>query len=207
LAIYVYQRPLCGKGSFLRLKLYCMHMDLPGIMLWLRVTARISAVLLACSLAAPGLRRLWPSALTEWMATSRHRFTLLFALSHSFHLAGIVMLAMLEPSRFSARLVSKPALAGLTGGALVYVLIYYLAWMALQRRKNPELPDTKMQTFGFYLGWVIFTVAFTTGIRRNAWVYSPLAATMWFALVIRISARMTRPASAQSAAESNRIIV
>jgi sulfoxide reductase heme-binding subunit YedZ len=173
-------------------------MDLPGVLLWLRVTARISAVLLACSFAAPGLRRLWPSALTEWMAANRHHFTLLFVLSHSFHLGGIVMLAVLEPLRFSPQLLSGPALTGLTGGGLVYVLIYYLAWMELRRRKNPELPETKMQTFGFYLTWAIFTVAFTTGTWRNAWIYSPLAATMWVAFVVRIAA-MLRDSRQQSA--------
>ena len=58
---------------------------------------------------------------------------------------------------------------------------------------------TKWQTFGFYLLWAIFTLAFTTGVWRNAWIYVPLAGMMWLALALRISARMTRAARVQMA--------
>ncbi len=162
-----------------------MHLDFPGVMLWLRVTARISAILLACAFAAPALGRLWPSPLTQWFAANRHRFTLLFALSHTLHLAGIVALATLIPAQF----VSKKGLLVQIPGAAAYILIYYLAWMAFTRRKNPELRDTKMQTFGFYVIWGIFTLAFTTGIWKNALIYTPLAVMMWAALAARISAK------------------
>jgi hypothetical protein len=172
-----------------------MHLSLPGVMLWLRVTARISAVLVVCAFAAPALARLWPSALSQWMASNRHRFTLLFALSHTLHLAGIVMLAALIPAQF----VTKRGLLVQIPGASVYVLIYFLAYMAFTRRKNPELANTKMQTFGLYLLWGIFTLAFTTGVWRNAWIYVPLAAMMWLALAVRISARMSRTLGVQMA--------
>lgn len=165
-------------------------------MLWLRVTARISAVLLACAFAASGFRRLWSSTLTEWMATNRHRFTLLFALSHTFHLAGIIMLATLIPAQF----LSKKGLSVLIPGAMAYGLIYYLAWMAFTCRQNPELPDTKMQTFSLYLLWAVFTLAFTVGIWKNALIYVPLALVMWSALAVRISAKLARATSSRSSA-------
>jgi hypothetical protein len=151
-------------------------------MLWLRVTARISGILLAGSFASLGLRRLWPSALTRWMAANRHRLTLLFAVSHTLHLAGVVTLAALTPSQ----VLSTKALPGTILGAVGYALIYYVAWMAFTRRKHPELPDTKMQTFGLYVIWAVFTLAFTAFLWRNALIYAPLALVMWSAFAVRL---------------------
>jgi hypothetical protein len=42
-------------------------------------------------------------AVTAWLAARRHRFTLLFALSHVFHLAGVIAMS----SRAAAR--AEPA--------------------------------------------------------------------------------------------------
>jgi hypothetical protein len=173
-----------------------MHVTLAGVMLWLRVTARISGFLVACAFAAPALLRLRPSGLTQWMAGNRHRFTVFFALSHTLHLAGIVMLATLIPAQF----LTRKGLMVQIPGAIVYLLIYFLAWRAFTRRKNPELPDTKIETFGLYVLWGIFTLALTTGLWKNALVYAPLAAMMWAALVIRISARWAAPLRRQSPA-------
>jgi methionine sulfoxide reductase heme-binding subunit len=164
-----------------------MHLELSSVMLWLRVTARISAIFLAGAFAAPALRLLWPSPLTTWMAASRHRFTLLFALSHTFHLAGVLTLASLMPAQF----FSKKVLLVQIPGGVGYVLIYYLAWMAFARRKNPELRDTKMQTFSLYIAWAVFALAFTAGMRRDALIYAPLAAMMLLALGVRIFARFS----------------
>jgi len=171
------------------------------LMLYLRVTARISAMLLAAAFAAPGLGRLWPASFTAGMAASRHRLILLFALSHTLHLGGIVTLAALAPAHF----LSKAALTGLIGGSLGYVLIYYLAWRAfVQQRnigsRNSELRDSTLQTVTFYILWAIFTLVFTAGIWRNALIYAPLAAVMWLALVVRICAKLAPAASSQSSA-------
>jgi len=173
-----------------------MNFDVPSVMLWLRVTARISAVFLAGAFTSPALWLLWPSAFTQWMAATRHRFTLFFALSHTFHLAGVAALASLMPVQF----FSKKGLLVQIPGGLGYVLIYYLAWMAFQRRRDPELRDTKMQTTGLYILWVVFTLAFTAGMWRNALIYAPLATMMLLALAVRIFARFTAAARQSSAA-------
>jgi len=164
------------------------------LMLYLRVTARISAMLLAAAFAAPGLGRLWPASFTAGMAASRHRLILLFALSHTLHLGGIVTLAALAPAHF----LSKAALTGLIGGGLGYVLIYYLAWRALVQQRNIGSRDSTLQTVIFYILWAIFTLVFTAGIWRNALIYAPLAAVMWLALVVRICAKLAPAASSQS---------
>ncbi len=164
------------------------------LMLYLRVTARISAMLLAAAFAAPGLGRLWPASFTAGMAACRHRLILLFALSHTLHLGGIVTLAALAPAHF----LSKAALTGLIGGGLGYVLIYYLAWRALVQQRNIGSRDSTLQTVIFYILWAIFTLVFTAGIWRNALIYAPLAAVMWLALVVRICAKLAPAASSQS---------
>ncbi len=164
------------------------------LMLYLRVTARISAMLLAAAFAAPGLGRLWPASFTAGMAASRHRLILLFALSHTLHLGGIVTLAALAPAHF----LSKAALTGLIGGGLGYVLIYYLAWRAFVQQRNIGSRDSTLQTVIFYILWAIFTLVFTAGIWRNALIYAPLAAVMWLALVVRICAKLAPAASSQS---------
>lgn len=163
-----------------------MYLDPTGVMLLLRVTARISGVLLAGSFASLALSRLWPSTLTQWMAANRHRVTLLFVLSHTVHLAGVVTLAALMPERY----ISKQGLAVFIPGGLAYALIYYLAWMAFRRRRSPDLPDTKMQTFGMYAIWGIFTLSFTSRLRTSVWIYLPLASVMWVALAARVWAKL-----------------
>ncbi|HEV3038077.1 MAG TPA: hypothetical protein VHA33_09895 [Candidatus Angelobacter sp.] len=165
--------------------LIAFYLNPSEVMLWLRITARMSGVLLAASFAAQGLRQLWPTAPTLYIEAGRHRFTLFFALSHTLHLAAIVMLATLLPNQVFA----KKNIPGLVLGAMGYVLIYCLAWMAFTAQKKPYLPDGKIQTVGLYILWTVFTLAFTSGIWRNGWVYVPLASVMWLALVVRIWAR------------------
>jgi len=174
--------------QFIALYLSPMHLDPSVVMLSLRVTARMSAVLLACSFASQGLRRLWRSAFTLSMEENRHRLTLLFALSHTLHLAAIVALATLQPDQVFMR----KNVPGLILGAMGYALIYYLAWGAFVARKTPDLPDSKIQTFGIYILWAVFTVAFTIGARRNALIYTPMALIMWFAFAVRMWARLSR---------------
>jgi len=170
-----------------------MHLDSAGVMLLLRVTARISGVLLAGAFASLALRRLWPSPLTQWMAANRHRFALLFVLSHTIHLGGVVMLAALMPERYR----SKQGLAVLIPGGLAYALIYYLAWMAFIRRKNPDLPDTEMQTFAIYIIWAIFTLSFTRRSSQDMLIYAPLALVMWGAFAARVWAKLALKTSRQ----------
>jgi len=162
-----------------------MQLNLPDVMLFLRVTARISAVFLASSFASSALRQLWPSPLTTGMAARRHSFTMLFALSHTFHLVGIAALVSLVPERFS----SMSALPTFVFGGLGYALIYYSAVMAFARRKTPELRDSNLQTAVLYILWTVFTLAFVLGMRNHAWIYAPLVLMMLFALVARVRAR------------------
>ena len=165
-----------------------MQFNLLDVMLFLRVTARISAIFLASAFAASALRQLWPSRVTAWMAANRHRFTLLFALSHTFHLAGVVALISLVPERFS----TMSALPTFIFGGLGYALIYYAALMAFSRRKNPELRDSKMQTAVLYILWAVFTLAFALGMRSHMWIYAPLVTVMLLAWIARLSARRVR---------------
>ena len=162
-----------------------MPFNLPEVMLFLRVTARISAMFLASAFAASALRQLWPSPMTLWMAANRHRFTLLFALSHTFHLAGVAALISLVPERFS----TMSALPTFIFGGLGYALIYYAALAALSRRKNPELRDSKMKTAILYILWTVFTLAFVLGIRNSVWIYAPLVTMMLLAWIARLCAR------------------
>src|SRR5215472_9005928 len=162
-----------------------MQFNLTDVMLFLRVTARISALFLASAFAASALRQLWPSPVTSWMAARRHRFTLLFALSHTFHLAGVAALISLVPQRFS----TMAALPIFIFGGLGYALIYYAAVAAFSRRKNPELRDSKMQTAILYILWTVFAVAFVLGIRNSVWIYSPLVTMMLLAWIARLYAR------------------
>lgn len=73
-----------------------------------------------------------------------------------------------------------------------YALIYYLAWRAFLARNTPDLPDSKVQTFGIYILWAVFTVAFSIGAWRNALIYTPMALIMWFAFAVRMWARLSR---------------
>src|SRR6058998_2879063 len=102
------------------------------ILFALRVTARTSLLFFLAAFLARPLGRLQPGAFTAWLERSQFRSTLAFAVSHTVHLAAIIMLAA---SRGWERFLGEVGAVGLIGGSATYLFIYALATAAVLRHR------------------------------------------------------------------------
>jgi methionine sulfoxide reductase heme-binding subunit len=168
-------------------------MSTEAILLSLRISARISCLLFLAAFAGSGLRRLWPSNWTAWVDKSRPMFLLLFAGSHSVHLALIFALARAMSDQFSKRF---PLYVLIAGGAL-FALIYGLAvaayfdWRSRGMMRIPVLHSPVFQGIAMYLLWLVFALAFVTGTFRHPETYVFFGLAVVSALVLRIIGRVS----------------
>ncbi|MFY9562458.1 MAG: hypothetical protein WAQ52_19670 [Terriglobales bacterium] len=175
------------------------------IRLLLRVTARISCLLFLGAFAGPGLRNLWPPKWTEWIEQSRPQFLLAFAGSHTIHLALVLTLAWAIPEEFRRQFPRY----GLIGGAIVYVLIYVLAWAAfadLRSRRATRVPVrhlTALQATAMYLIWVVFALAFVGGTFRDLRTYAAFGVAVVAAFIVRLAGRRSTTQVHPTAAAAN----
>ena len=161
----------------------------------LDVTARISFVFFFCAFTGPALARLRRTSISNWLAQKYDLFLLLLALSHSVHLAGIVML---EQAMGWPAFVNQVKVATLIGGGLVYVGIYVMAWQALKRTISsappPERPS-RFESVALYAAWAVFAAAFVPRIVKVWPVYTLLGASAVLALVVRVAGMRRGPAT------------
>jgi hypothetical protein len=76
------------------------RLEVDGIRMAIRATARTSFVLFALAFSASALFALWPGAWTGWQRRNRRYLGLSFAVSHTVHAAVIVAFARLDPVQF-----------------------------------------------------------------------------------------------------------
>jgi methionine sulfoxide reductase heme-binding subunit len=85
----------------------------------IRLTARTSLALFLLAFSASSLARLFPGAASGWLMANRRSIGLSFALSHSIHLAAILVLARTDYETFQ-RLTN---VVTYISGGLAYILI------------------------------------------------------------------------------------
>ena len=174
-------------------------MERDSILLLLRVTARVSFVFFLCAFVAPALARLWPGSFARWLDAKRRAWVLLFAASHTVHLAFIICLV----NNLGARqFVRNLHLHGIIVGGGAFVLIYLLAVAALFPNGVKPLQSPRFQAFAYYLFWLIFAIAFGGSVMK-AWFYVVLALAAVAVLVVRlVAAQRAKKAAAVAAAAS-----
>jgi DMSO/TMAO reductase YedYZ heme-binding membrane subunit len=158
--------------------------DEVGLRVVLRDTARVSVVLFSLAFAASALNVLWPR--TRWLLVNRRYLGVSFGVSHGFHLAGIVTLAIVEtPARFFA----ETGPIALVAGGLAYLLIAVMvatsfdrttAWLG--RRRWKLLHRTGMFALGGFL------LSFVASLIFRGPIYLPFAAVIVGAWVVRVLA-------------------
>lgn len=124
----------------------------------IRWTARESLVLFLMTFVASALMRLSPMALTRWMRRNRRYLGLGFVVSHTVHLAAIIVFAGLSPAEFWQ--VTNSSMI-VTGG-LAYVFIYLMAATSFDgaRRFLSGWPWAILHGAGTWYIWISFMVAF-----------------------------------------------
>jgi sulfoxide reductase heme-binding subunit YedZ len=171
------------------------RLEVDGIRMAIRATARTSFVLFALAFSASALLVLWPNAWTRWQRRNRRYLGLSFAVSHTVHAAAIVAFASLDPVQFHL----QSNTGTIVSGGIAYGFIAAMALTSFDRTATwlgPRAWRILHWVGGYYI-WVSFIV--TNGKRIGV---SPLYAApvivMLVILVLRLAAwRRKRAASAQ----------
>jgi len=105
------------------------RLDVEGIRLAIRATARTSLVLFALAFSAGALVALWPNGWTRWQRRNRRYLGLSFAVSHAIHAAAILAFATLDPVAFH-----QNSMAGsIVTGGIAYAFIVAMAATSFDR--------------------------------------------------------------------------
>jgi hypothetical protein len=105
------------------------RLDVDGIRLAIRATARTSLVLFALAFSAGALAALWPNGWTRWQRRNRRYLGLAFVVSHAIHAAAIVAFATLDPVAFR-----QNSMAGsIVSGGIAYAFIVAMALTSFDR--------------------------------------------------------------------------
>lgn len=155
-----------------------------AIRIIIRSTARISLVLFSMAFAASSAVYLWPqSNFFRWMAKNRRYLGVSFAISHLFHLAGIVLLGFADTEKF---LETTPWTTFVFGG-LVYVFIVFMlvtsfdkpaAWISTRQWNLGH-------KFGSYGIWFIFMISYFGRVAATQWIYIIPALLIFSTVLIR----------------------
>ena len=105
------------------------RLDVEGIRVAIRATARTSLVLFALAFSASALLTLWPNTWTRWQRRNRRQLGLAFAVSHGIHALAILAFARLDPVQFMAH---TNAVTFITGG-IAYGFIAAMALTSFDR--------------------------------------------------------------------------
>ena len=154
----------------------------PGLVIVIRGTARASFVLFLSSFAAEGLHRVWPVPALRWLSDNRGYVFLAFTVSHLYHAAAIISLAVrTQGESVGGRLDVTHLLGTLTYLAIVAVALGY----ALRRGAEPDRrPWRLLHIGGLYVIWVAFTFAYATKSLEVPAVI-PLALVSLLAAILR----------------------
>lgn len=176
-------------GALVAAILLAQGVNESGLHLVIRSTAQTSFTLFTAAFVASPLLALWPTSMTRWLRSNRRYIGVSFAVSHLFHAAGIVALAVLT-SGGSLKEVDKVTF---TGGLITYLFIIAMAatsfdgavrWLGPKRWKA-------LHKTGVYLIWVNFMVAYG-GRAFFSLLYAPFALLMVAAIALRILAYNAR---------------
>ncbi len=150
----------------------------PGLVAFVRITARTSVVWFALAFVASPLVALRPVPAAKWLLRNRRYLGLAMAISHAAHLIGIAILAARHGSTFWSSLTQTTII----GGGLGYVLLAAMvitstdrSVLRLGRRRWRALHLT-----GMWLFWSIFTFTYAGQIGRG--VFPALATSVLIAV-------------------------
>ncbi len=132
----------------------------PALVIVIRGTARSSFVLFLMSFAAEGLHRIWPAPAVRWLSDNRGYVFLAFTVSHLYHAAAIISLAV----RTKGESVGGGLDVTHVLGTLAYLAIVAVAARYATRRgtEPEEQPWRFLHIGGLYVVWVAFTFAYAT---------------------------------------------
>ena len=164
------------------------HLDVAGIRLAIRATARTSLVLFALAFSAAALFAVWPNGWTRWQRRNRRYLGLAFAVSHGIHAVAIVAFATLDPVAFH-----QNSMAGsIVTGGIAYLFIAAMAATSFDRSAawlGPKAWKALHWTGGYYI-WISFIV--TNGKRIGMSPFYAVPVILMLAIISTVSVQSTR---------------
>jgi hypothetical protein len=161
---------------------YQYRLDVDGVRLVIRTTARSSLLLFGLAFTASALYRLWPNAWTRWQRNNRRYLGVSFAASHSMHAIAIAGFAQIDPKQFH----EVVGMSTLVEGGLGYAFIAAMTVTSFDRTAAWIGPRAwrALHTTGAYYIWLGFLYIFG-GAAIEEPFYRPFAAFVVLILVIR----------------------
>jgi DMSO/TMAO reductase YedYZ heme-binding membrane subunit len=165
-----------------------------------RWTARTSLFAFALAYAARPAHQLWRSSVTKQLLAERKWIGLSFAVSHLFHLGGIVALASPD---FGAFLRNQPPTNLIA--ALTFLLIFAMAITSIEaiKARMSATAWKRLHRTGMHFAWISFAGTYTTAIGVQPLYAIPAALVLglgairlaaWLRLRARSSRSPARPA-------------
>jgi hypothetical protein len=170
-----------------------------GLHAAIRHTAQTSFVVFMAAYVAAPLRTFWRSDTSKWMLANRRYLGVSYAVSHTYHIAFIVLLAATSTSfREGVGMVT------IIGGGGAYVFMYAMAATSFDRtaamlgRRNWQ----RLHTVGIHYNWFIFFQSYLGRALKPSLLYAPFALLMLAGLGLRVARwwRARRPAPSLSMA-------
>jgi sulfoxide reductase heme-binding subunit YedZ len=159
--------------------------DVDAARLVIRWTARTSLVLFLLAFVASALVRLAPGAGSQALTGRRRALGLGFAISHGWHLAGILALAYLDPVLFDQ--LTNPVTIG--SGVIAYLFIVAMAATSSDRavRRLGAANWRRLHVTGSWYLFLSFLVAFGKRAVVNT-DYGPAMILLALALALKAAA-------------------
>lgn len=171
-----------------------------GVRTIVRASARTSVLLFMLAYSAAPLRVFWRAPATKWLLANRRYVGVSFAVSHTLHLAALVVLYRVS-SEFRENLNATTII----GGGLAYVFLYAMTLTSFDRsaawlgRRSWKV----LHTTGMHYIWGIFLNSYLPRALQ-APAYIPLAALLVAGAGLR-AARFVRVRSTGRNWESTRM--
>lgn len=160
-----------------------------GVRAAIRLTARTSLILFSLAFIASSVNRLMPGAASRWLLQNRRYLGLGFAVSHLFHAAALVRLALIDPVLFDSLTTPVSFIAG----GFAYLVILSLAATSFDRTRNwiGTRLWARLHGIGMWIIWAFFLINFGKRAVMNG-MYWPAMTIIFLALAIRLLGRERR---------------
>lgn len=160
-----------------------------GTRVAIRLTARTSLILFSLAFVASSLNRLLPGLASGWLLKNRRYLGLGFVVSHLFHAAALVRLALIDPVLFDS--LTTPV--SFFAGGFAYLVILSLAATSFDRTRDWIGAGywVPLHRIGMWIIWAFFLINFGKRAVMNG-MYWPAMTIIFLALAIRLLGRERR---------------
>ncbi len=169
-----------------------------GLHLIIRTTAQTSFLLFLAAFSASALHSQWPAPSTKWLRANRRYVGVSFAVSHTYHLAAIISLAIITKGEAMA----NTSTVTLVAGAIGYIFLAAMVATSFDQtaRRLGARAWRRLHTTGMYYLWGVFMFSYG-GRAAVSLKYLPLALLLIAALALRVIARKTPEKKALAAGQ------